>query len=533
MRRGKLGCTLSRFALALFAAGLPVVWAGPLLDSLQDPAVQSELSRVSLAVPTLNRVTLLHLGRTALPARVAEINAAENYIFQIIPYWYDDDEGRAMLDRFRTRRTEHPGLDVRFITDWVSPAGTGDLFVSKQYKQLKLVSGGQLAYWNPPTWLKLWSGKLSRYHLHEKLIVVDGKKLIMGGLNVANEYLQGGETREGWHDTDVLLEGPVAQEGASLFVKIWQLIRHIKKHKFFPDFSRDVVRVLDALFYSDAASNLDSPRADDLSYRFFFWKVKVKLGIQDYLANPFYFPRGLAEPADGVPVRLMYTNPLVNRDPKTLAYRSPLRDTMELLGRYAKQELRLFVPYMTFSPEFKRWLTDLARAGMRVEVITNSLKSHDIGKIPYYAALSHYRELLEAGVRIFEWQGHEDLLELEKANHCEIPRGWWPGRTIHTKAAVFDGEVWLVGAHNFNVRSEYFNSETMALIEDPLSAGQMRQVFEDDLDLAPADGYQVKCGDQMLTRPRRVEEIDLAKFAAMEKKHRAKIRTYKKFQNYF
>ena len=69
---------------------------------------------------------------------------------------------------------------------------------------------------------------------HEKYLIVDGQKAILGGLNIADEYMFGGtgrrfETmgaeREAWRDTDVYIEGPSARDAFDGFSKNWEHIR--------------------------------------------------------------------------------------------------------------------------------------------------------------------------------------------------------------------------------------------------------------------------------------------------------------------
>jgi len=70
-----------------------------------------------------------------------------------------------------------------------------------------------------------------------------------------------------------------------------------------------------------------------------------------------------------------------------------------------------------------------------------------------------YRPLLEAGVRIFEWNGP----------------------MLHAKTAVADGRWARVGSSNLNIASWFGNCELDAVVEDEPFAREMEEMYLDDL----------------------------------------------------
>ncbi len=81
--------------------------------------------------------------------------------------------------------------------------------------------------------------------------------------------------------------------------------------------------------------------------------------------------------------------------------------------------------------------------------------------IQWIANLSRtmYRSLLEAGVRVFEWNGP----------------------MVHAKTAVADGHWARIGSTNLNIASWLGNWELDVVIEDHEIGGQMAEMFEEDL----------------------------------------------------
>jgi len=117
------------------------------------------------------------------------------------------------------------------------------------------------------------------------------------------------------------------------------------------------------------------------------------------------------------------------------------------------------------------WLTDAYYAGTTIYVqalraaakdgVDVRLLAPNGTDIPLLRPLSRagYRPLLEAGVRVFEWNGP----------------------MLHAKTAVADGRWARVGSTNLNISSWLGNCELDAVIEDELFAGQMEEMYLEDL----------------------------------------------------
>jgi cardiolipin synthase len=98
-----------------------------------------------------------------------------------------------------------------------------------------------------------------------------------------------------------------------------------------------------------------------------------------------------------------------------------------------------------------------ARAGVDVRILTVSDKT-DI-KTTWYAGRYRYKELLEGGVRIYEY----------------LPT------MMHAKTFVVDGAWGTIGSMNFDNRSIAFNVETNLLFLDLDLGAAMESIFMADL----------------------------------------------------
>lgn len=131
----------------------------------------------------------------------------------------------------------------------------------------------------------------------------------------------------------------------------------------------------------------------------------------------------------------------------------------QLVAEIAEETLWLTDAYFVGTTNYVRALTGAAEAGVDVRLLVPG--SNDW---PVVGALSRagYRSLLEAGVRVFEWNGP----------------------MLHAKTAVADGCWSRIGSSNSNLASWTSNRELDVTIQDPGFAGRMMAMFEEDLENA-------------------------------------------------
>lgn len=104
----------------------------------------------------------------------------------------------------------------------------------------------------------------------------------------------------------------------------------------------------------------------------------------------------------------------------------------------------------------RRALVRAARRGVDVRVI---VPAHSDVEAVKFAGRSQYERLLQAGVRIFEWQNG----------------------MFHAKTAVIDGQWCTTGTFNFDYMSLHNNLEVNASVLDAELAAQVERSFCDDL----------------------------------------------------
>ena len=128
----------------------------------------------------------------------------------------------------------------------------------------------------------------------------------------------------------------------------------------------------------------------------------------------------------------------------------------QLIAALAQDRLWLTDAYYAGTPSFVEGLRAAAKDGVDVRLLmpnaTDVLLLQPLSR-------AGYRALIEAGVRVFEWNG----------------------TMLHAKTAVADGRWARVGSTNLNIASWFGNCELDAVIEDKPFAQQMEQMYVEDL----------------------------------------------------
>ena len=151
----------------------------------------------------------------------------------------------------------------------------------------------------------------------------------------------------------------------------------------------------------------------------------------------------------------------------------------------AQKTLYISAAYFVPDDDFRQLMIDRARRGVDVRILTCGEKG-DV-KSTWYAGRHRYEQLLEAGVRIWEYTP----------------------TMMHAKTIVADGCYTMAGTLNFDNRSLAFNDETVLISLDSDVGKRMDEVFLADLPYS--------------------EEIELETFRQRPYSHRIKERVFSLF----
>ncbi|WP_260259229.1 cardiolipin synthase [Vibrio intestinalis] len=117
----------------------------------------------------------------------------------------------------------------------------------------------------------------------------------------------------------------------------------------------------------------------------------------------------------------------------------------------ANQSVRITTPYFVPSADLLETLKMTAQRGIKVELI---IPHKNDSLMVQWASRAFYSELLEAGVKIYEFYGG----------------------LLHTKSVVIDEQFCLVGTVNMDMRSLWLNFELTLAIDDQAFTQQMYEL---------------------------------------------------------
>lgn len=157
----------------------------------------------------------------------------------------------------------------------------------------------------------------------------------------------------------------------------------------------------------------------------------------------------------------------------------------QLITALARKRVWLTDAYFLATTPYVQAMVAAAKDGVDVRLLVP--RSSDIQIV---GALSRtgYRSLLEAGVRVFEWNGP----------------------MLHAKTAVADGRWARVGSTNLNIASWIGNWELDVVVEDARFAKEMEEMYLDDLENATEillkDHNRLRLAEKR-TKPRRSRKL--------------------------
>ena len=282
-----------------------------------------------------NKVTLLVDGQATYAAMFKAIENARNHINLETFIIEDDETGRRFADLLLKKQAE--GVQVNLIYDVYGSFSTPASF----FQRLR-DAGIQIVEVNPLNPLKAHRKWLLAHPDHRKILIVDGKVVITGGINISQVYSsthrrrkQNEKTPMPWRDTDVQIEGPVVAEFQKLFLDMWQ-----------------------------------KQKGPKLSERNYFPDLKE---------------------AGSVLVRAIGSTPGQNNRITFIAYVSAIT--------FAEHSIHLTNAYFIPDDQILDALTDAARRGVDVKIILPSITDSSLA---LSAQRYNYSELLKAGVKVYE-----------------------------------------------------------------------------------------------------------------------------------
>lgn len=234
---------------------------------------------------------------------------------------------------------------------------------------------------------------------HRKILVIDGHTAFTGGVNLADEYINQKLRFGHWKDTAVMLKGDAVKSFTIMFLQMW---------------------------------NITEPELDDFG---------LYLNKEEYCCD-------FDLPMDGF-VMPYGDSPLDQENVGERIY-------MDILYQ-AKKYVHMMTPYLILDEEMITALTYTAKRGIETIIIMPHIPDK---KYAYILARSYYEELIEAGVKIYEYT---------------------PG-FVHAKVFSSDDEKAVVGTINLDFRSLYLHFECAAYLYRNQAVADVERDFQETLE---------------------------------------------------
>lgn len=174
-----------------------------------------------------NETVILTNGDETYPAILEAMEQAEHHVHVEYYTIRSDIIGNQFKDVLI--RKARQGVEIRVIYD-----GIGSYDLKKSYIEELIKAGVKVGCFLPP-FIALFDKRIN-YRNHRKIVVVDGKKGFLGGINIGDEYL-GKDTKLGfWRDTHMYFQGDAVYFLQQTFLRDWYFVmgERIKDESYYP-----------------------------------------------------------------------------------------------------------------------------------------------------------------------------------------------------------------------------------------------------------------------------------------------------------
>jgi len=442
-----------------------------------------------------HRLTLVEYGEDALKIRIHMIRAAQRYIDLQSFILRRDDTGELILNELLDAARR--GVKVRLLLD--------QMFSFSDVEYLVLLamahSNFEIRFYNP----SFYKAKMAKHdwingmaccfrrvnqRMHNKLLVVDDLAGLIGGRNIADRYFDYDPNYD-FKDRDVLVFGKPAREMRVSFDWFWNGPKTIPVQHL-----RDVA---EELLENDPGTLEPYQPAPRL------------MPLLEDVNDEAHIRQTFVEPAFEVE-RLAYFSDLPRKHAEEGG--EEMRDiTSELYEvlQSARHSVLIQSPYMVLSRRVRQVFRDLLDRNPDMELIfsTNSLASTDADTVYANTHRHKKRYVKRIGFQMYEFKPFpldapdffprwpaliaENMQGVKSesvvsGDNSVIPMPA-PRVGLHSKSFVVDGSVAMIGSHNFDPRSEGFNTENGIIVWDQRFARKVEQLIR--LDIEPQNSWVV------------------------------------------
>lgn len=329
-----------------------------------------------------NEVTFFSIGEDMFEEMLKQLESAKEYIYLEYFMIAHGEMWNKILKILENKAKE--GVDVRLLYD-----GSCSVYLLP-YKYPKRIEemGIKCRMFSPP--IPFLSTHYNNRD-HRKIMVIDGDVAFTGGINLCDEYINVDSRFGHWKDVGIMLKGDAVFDFTMMFLQMWTATESKKMEEIqFPNMKK------------------------------YLKKTSYDISQEHALVTK---ETGYVIPyAD---------NPVDKENVGENVY-------IDILNQ-SKEYVYIMTPYLILDNEMLSAITFAAKRGIDVRIILPHIPDK---KYAFVLAQSNYKELLEAGVKVYEYT---------------------PG-FVHAKVFVADDERAVVGSVNLDYRSLYWHYECAAYL---------------------------------------------------------------------
>ncbi|MEO6659972.1 MAG: phospholipase D family protein [Burkholderiaceae bacterium] len=432
--------------------------------TLQDTS-DTRLGKAALpmvqAHPGKSGVFALSDGRDAFAARVLLADASERSLDIQYYIWNGDKTGTLLFEALR--RAADRGVRVRLLLDDNGTAGLDTVLAALDAHpniEVRLFNPFMHRRWRALNFTDFW--RLNR-RMHNKSFTADNQATIIGGRNVGDEYFDAGQGVS-FVDLDVLAIGPVVNDVSKDFDRYWASESSYPAERVLARVGQAAIAEVTA-----AASRVE--------------KDPAAVAYMQAIASSQYVQQVLARqlPFEWATVRMVSDDPAKGlgraKDDELMWTR------LQKILQTPRHELELVSAYFVPGKAGVEYFSALARQGIKVTILTNSLAATDVAAV--HAGYAKRRKpMLEAGVELFEMK--PEFSPAPTKAHGPLGSS---NASLHAKTFSIDRSRAFVGSFNFDPRSQRLNTELGFVIDSPAMAEAIADAFA---TIIPARAYSVR-----------------------------------------
>ena len=162
-------------------------------------------------------------------------------------------------------------------------------------------------------------------------------------------------------------------------------------------------------------------------------------------------------------------------------------DALIDLLQNAKSSIDIQSPYLITTELSRGLFREATNRGVKIRILTNSLSSTD--NVEAFSGYQRDRvELLETGVRIFEYRPDAAIRHAIMTGELKATEGFAPIFGLHAKSMVIDGHLTVIGTFNLDPRSANLNTECVTIIDSEEIATGVMETME--IEFLPENAWE-------------------------------------------